>query len=96
MHWDVCYALKKLESYASFVLSNLPLASITPWLHAARLPFLNLILRRVRQRVRDFFKYLVMLARKPGPFWRENVLAVVTLLRVFARMSKWRKQFIKC
>ena len=36
-----------------------------------------------------------MLARKPGPFWRENVLAVVTLLRVLARMSKWRKQFVK-
>ena len=29
------------DSYASFVLSNLPRASITPWLHAARLPFLN-------------------------------------------------------
>ena len=28
---------------ASFVLSNLPRASITPWLHAARLPFLNFI-----------------------------------------------------
>ena len=28
---------------ASFVLSNLPRASITPWLHAARLPFLNCI-----------------------------------------------------
>ena len=27
---------------ASFVLSNLPRASITPWLHVARLPFLNL------------------------------------------------------
>ena len=31
------------DSYASFVLGNLPRASITPWLHAARLPFLNLI-----------------------------------------------------
>ena len=30
------------DSCASFVLSNLPGASITPWLHAARLPFLNL------------------------------------------------------
>ena len=29
------------DSYASFVLSNLPRASITPWLHAARLPFLK-------------------------------------------------------
>ena len=29
------------DSYSSFVLSNLPRASITPWLHAARLPFLN-------------------------------------------------------
>ena len=31
----------RVDSYASFVLSNLPRASITPWLHAARLPFLN-------------------------------------------------------
>ena len=29
--------------YASFVLSNFPRASITPWLHAARLPFLSII-----------------------------------------------------
>ena len=29
------------DSYASFVLSNLPRASITPWLHAACYPFLN-------------------------------------------------------
>ena len=29
------------NSYASFVLSNLPRASRTPCLHAARLPFLN-------------------------------------------------------
>ena len=29
------------DSYASFVLSNLLRASITPWLLAARLPFLN-------------------------------------------------------
>ena len=27
------------NSYDSFVLSNLPRASIAPWLHAARLPF---------------------------------------------------------
>ena len=34
------YRLVRL-TYASFVLSNLPLASITPWLHTARLPFLK-------------------------------------------------------
>ena len=28
-----------LSTYASFVLSNLPCASITPWLHAARLKY---------------------------------------------------------
>ena len=28
-----------VDSYASFVLSNLPRVSITPWLHTARLPF---------------------------------------------------------
>ena len=32
------------DSYASFVLSNLRRASITPWLHAARLPFLKFVL----------------------------------------------------
>ena len=35
----LCYTSS--NSYASFVLSNLPRASITRWLHAARLPFLN-------------------------------------------------------
>ena len=34
-------AIASCNSHASFVLSNLPRASITPWLHAARLPFLN-------------------------------------------------------
>ena len=31
----------RLLRFFSFVLSNLPRASITPWLHAVRLPFLN-------------------------------------------------------
>ena len=35
-----------------------------------------------------------MHAREPASFWRENVVAVVTLLRVLARMSKWQKQVI--
>ena len=34
-------AIASCDSYASFVFSNLPRASITPWLHAARLPFLK-------------------------------------------------------
>ena len=38
----------------------------------------------------------IVLAREPASFWRENVVAVVILLRVLARMSKWRKQVIKC
>ena len=49
--WEICLTLKKLEShsaiascdsYSSFVLSNLPRESISPWLHAARLPFFKL------------------------------------------------------
>ena len=32
------------DSYASFVLSNLRRASITPWLHATHLPFLKFVL----------------------------------------------------
>lgn len=33
---------------------------------------------------RDFLKYVVS-------FWRQNVIAVVILHRVLARMSKWRE-----
>ena len=33
---------------------------------------------------------------EPASFWRENVIAVVILLRVLARTSKWREQVIKC
>ena len=39
-----------------------------------------------------FSQYLVMLAREPASFWRENVVAIVILLRVLATMSKWREQ----
>ena len=39
-----------------------------------------------------FSQYLVVLAREPTSFWRENVAAVVILQPVSARMSKWRKQ----
>ena len=38
----------------------------------------------------------VVYARGPASFWRENVVAVEIQLRVFARMSRWRKQVIKC
>ena len=30
-------------------------------------------------------QYCVLLTREPASFWRENVIAVVTLLRVLAR-----------
>ena len=43
-----------------------------------------------------FSQYLVVLAREPASFWRENVVTVVILLRVLARMSKEQKQVIKC
>ena len=33
---------------------------------------------------------------EPASFSRENVIAVVILLRVLVRMSKWREQVIKC
>ena len=35
-----------------------------------------------------------MLAREPATFWRENVIAVVILQRVLARMLQWREQVI--
>ena len=41
-----------------------------------------------------FSQYQVGVAREPASFWLENVVAVVTLLRVLAR--KWGKQDIKC
>ena len=37
-----------------------------------------------------------MRAREPTSFWRENVVAVLTLLRVLAIMSKWGKRVFKC
>ena len=33
----------RVDSNASFVLSNLPRAPITPWLRAAHLPFLKIL-----------------------------------------------------
>ena len=41
-------------------------------------------------------EYQVVHAREPTSVWRENVIAVVILLRVIARMSWWREQVIKC
>ena len=35
-------------------------------------------------------------ASESASFWRENVVAVVILLRVLARMSSWQKQDVKC
>ena len=32
-------------------------------------------------------QYCVLLTREPASFWQENVIAVVILLRVLARMS---------
>ena len=44
------------------------------------------ILRRERLRVGD------LLLREPALFWRENVVTVVILLRVSARMPWWRER----
>ena len=40
----------------------------------------------------EISQYWVVLAREPASFWRENVVAVVILLRVLARMSWWQEQ----
>ena len=49
--FDISYYLEQkpelLEVYTSFVHENLPRASITRWLHAARLAFFNMYLRLV-------------------------------------------------
>ena len=43
---------------------------------------------RVRVRVRDFLNTKpVVRARGAASFWRENLVAIVILLRVLARMS---------
>ena len=39
-----------------------------------------------------FPQYKIVSAREPATFWRKKVMAVVILLRVFVRMSYWRKQ----
>ena len=49
-------AIASCDSYASFVLSNLPRASITPWLHAARLPFLKKLIH-LFQNLQSFLLY---------------------------------------
>ena len=46
-----------------------------------------------------FSQYWVLLTREPASFWRENVIAVVILLRVYRECSSGRKrreQVIKC
>ena len=43
-----------------------------------------------------FPQYLVVHVRETASFWRENVITVIILLRVLARMSYWRKKAIKC
>ena len=43
-----------------------------------------------------FSQSWVLLTREPASFWRENVIAVVILLRVLARMSSWWEQVFKC
>ena len=39
-----------------------------------------------------FSQYQVVRTGEQAPFWRENVIAVVILLRVLARNSLWREQ----
>ena len=39
-----------------------------------------------------FPQYKIVSACEPATFWRKKVMAVVILLRVFVRMSYWRKQ----
>ena len=44
----------------------------------------------------EIFSILSEPARESASFWRENVMAVVILLRVSEQMSKQREQVIKC
>ena len=44
----------------------------------------------------SFRFYCVLRTREPGSFWRENVIAVVTLPPGLARMSWWQEKVIKC
>ena len=41
------------------------------------------------------YEIFLVLTRAVGSLWRENVVAVVILLRVLARVSYWREQVIK-
>ena len=51
---------------------------------------------KILRRVRGFLNTQVVYAREPASFCREYVVAVVTLLPVFERMSWLRKQGIEC
>ena len=42
-----------------------------------------------------FSQYSVVLAREPASFWRENLVAVVSLLRDLAKMLL-KKSYISC
>ena len=44
----------------------------------------------------SFRFYCVLRTREPGSFWREYVIAVVTLPPGLARMSWWQEKVIKC
>ena len=46
----------------------------------------------IQVREDKFCQYWVLCARELASFWRENVTAVLFLLRVLARISKWQKQ----
>ena len=46
--------------------------------------------------MRTAFPNTKQCTRESTSFWRENLVAVVSLLRVLARMSQQRKQVVKC
>ena len=46
-------------------------------------------MRRGPLRVGDILNSEQLLGREPASFWRENVIADVIPLRVFASMSQW-------
>ena len=72
------------------VIKTHPSVTDNPWVCLEQYPYpLTALDLRTRTRTTTrtrFSQYLVVHAREPSSFWRENVVAVVSLLRVSARM----------
>ena len=83
MHLGGLLSTQEARVFASFVLSNLPRASITRWLHAARLHFLNRKQDAKILALRGLRCVTIALDQKPE-------FCVTRTLRIFLKLSSLR------